>query len=85
MITCGSDNKDSKGGDYYLKKIKIDWKGWKTFTIPFKIFGKTRKPLGWNQIDYLYFNFKGWGIKHNPNGKYYFDDIKLLSKVPTKK
>jgi hypothetical protein len=78
-ITCISDTNVTKGTDYFVKTIKFNWKGWKTFVVPFKSFGNARKPVGWKQISHLNFNFSGWGFKANPEAKYYLDDVKLIS------
>jgi hypothetical protein len=80
IIVMPSENKESKGGDYYYKKVTIDWKGWKTFVVPLDKFGKARKPLGLNQVSNIMFCNKGWGLKPNKAAKYYIDDIKLIAK-----
>ena len=81
-IIFRSENKDSKGADYYYKKIKFNWKGWKTLVIPLKKLTVARKPLGIDKIERIYFANRGWGNKPNDNAVYYFDDMKLLSELP---
>jgi hypothetical protein len=80
IVVLPSENKETKGGDYYFKKISVNWKGWKTFVIPLNKFGKARKPLGWDKIGNILFCNKGWGLKPNKDAKYYIDDIKLIAK-----
>jgi hypothetical protein len=82
IVVCDSNRAETKGGDYFYKKIKINWKGWKTFVIPLGKFGKSRKPMGWNNISQVVFHNNGWGMKPNKEAKYYIDDLKLLSKMP---
>ena len=82
VIIFRSENKDTKGIDYYFYKIKLNWKGWKTFVIPLNKLGKSRKPLGLNKIERIYFINKGWGNKPNENAVYYFADMKLLTELP---
>lgn len=74
MFSIASDPEDSKG-NYYFKRIKLDWTGWKSFSFPFASLGKSRNPIGWNKIDMITFNFKGWGMTPNPDAVYHIDDI----------
>lgn len=79
MLALTSDP-EGKRGNYYYKKIKIDWDGWKTFTIPFDKLGVSRKPVGFNFITTINFHSRGWGIKPVATAKFLIDDIKLLAK-----
>lgn len=79
-ITLGSNPVESKGGNYYLHIMKIDWDGWKTVEIPFSKFQKVRKPVGYNQITDMVINTRGWNIKPTKTAKLMIDDIKLISK-----
>lgn len=76
-VTCLSN---PKGGEnnYYLKKIKIDWKGWKTITIPFSEFSVIRNVAGWSRINSITMFAKGFGCERTPGAKYYIDDVKLV-------
>lgn len=90
MITLTSDPKDMKG-NYYYRKIKVDWTGWKTIVIPFKKMGTSRKPLGFESIQRLTFNCKGWGIEPLIDTVLHLDDVmaitvkKKVTKKPTPK
>ena len=77
MVVCQSDP-EGMVGNYYSKKIRIDWKGWKTITIPFKSFGKDRSPIGWNCITRFLIHSKGWEIEPNPHAEYYIDAVKTV-------
>ena len=77
MIVCES-NPEGTEGNYYYKKIKIDWKGWKTISIPFKEFGVSRNVIGWTCITRFMIATKGWGCEPNPKAEYYIGDVKLL-------
>jgi carbohydrate binding protein with CBM11 domain len=81
FIRCKSNEQQKATNCYYYHKLKIDWQGWKYFMIPFKSFNQVNDPVGWHKIDSLIFHFHGWGLKNNPEGKYYFDDIELISKI----
>ena len=81
-IIFRSENKDNKGADYYYYKMKLNWKGWKTFVIPINKLRKARKPLGKDKIERIYFANNGWGNKPNKAAVYYFDDMKLLTELP---
>jgi Carbohydrate binding domain (family 11) len=79
MLALTSDP-EGKRGNYYYKKIKIDWDGWKTFTIPFDKLGVSRKPVGFNSITAINFHSRGWGIEPMKTAKLFIDDIKLIVK-----
>ena len=79
MFVLTSDP-EGKRGNYYYKKIKIDWDGWKTFTIPFEKLRVSRQPVGFNFITAINFNSRGWGIKPVATAKYLIDDVKLIAK-----
>ncbi len=80
MIACDS-NPEGTQGNYYFKKIKIDWKGWKVITIPFAEFGVSRNVMGWSCITRFSICSNGWGCVPNPNAEYYIDDVKLVDGV----
>jgi len=80
IIGCDS-NPEGTSGNYYLKKITVDWKGWKTITIPFAEFAVFRSSdvVGWKWIPRLTMFTKGWGVEQrNPKAEYYIDDVKLV-------
>lgn len=77
MITFDS-NPEGTQGNYYFKKIKIDWKGWRTITIPLKNFEVSRNVIGWSCITRFSICTKGWGCEPNPAAEYYIDDVKLV-------
>jgi hypothetical protein len=77
MVVCES-NPEGTQGNYYFKRIKIDWKGWKSINIPFSEFGISRNVIGWNTITLFYIGNNGWGCLPNPKAEYYIDDVKLL-------
>ncbi|MCF6175576.1 MAG: hypothetical protein L3J71_07400 [Victivallaceae bacterium] len=79
MLALTSDP-EGKRGNYYYKKIKIDWDGWKKITIPFDKLGVSRKPVGFNLITAINFNSRGWGIEPMKTAKLFIDDIKLIAK-----
>ncbi len=79
MLTLTSDP-EGKRGNYYYKKIKIDWNGWKKFTVPFDKLAVSRKPIGFNSISAINFHSRGWGITPMKTAKLFIDDIKLIAK-----
>ncbi|MBN2641705.1 MAG: hypothetical protein JXR78_08640 [Victivallales bacterium] len=78
MLSFSSDPEGAQG-NYYFKKFKLDWTGWKTFALPFSEFSKSRNPVGWSKIDKISFNFKGWGMTPNLEAQYHLDDLLLIS------
>ena len=80
MLTFGSENPDTKGGDYYIYTFTVDWTGWKQIELPFTQVSSARRPAGWNKIDNLAFNSKGWDQTNTiPGTNLFLDDMKLLN------
>ncbi len=78
MLTIYSEPENATTkGNYYNFKITLDFKGWKSFAIPFKKMAVARKPAGFNKIDSLVFNSKGWNIEPKPGMKLWVDNIAL--------
>jgi len=75
--------------DYFSTFFKVDWSGWKHFTLRKSDFSpkafvegkgwKGKKPIGWNWITYIAVNAKGWGLTPDPDTVLYFDDVGLLA------
>ena len=81
MLVVNSDPADKKGkGNYFFKMIKVDWTGWKDMEIPFSQFGKSRTPVGWNQIDNITFNSFGWGLTPKPGMALSIAEVKVVKK-----
>lgn len=82
QVNMYSDNPDTSGPDYYTTSFKIDWVGWKYFSIPLKACVISRNPMGWHQIDFLEFATTGWGWTPNPSSVLYLDSFVLTSVKP---
>lgn len=51
LITLTATSPGANGnGDYFYKKFKVDFDGWREFTFPLSSFAKMRQPAGWNAI-----------------------------------
>lgn len=70
----------SPGWDYYARGMVLDWAGWKHFRLTKGDFHASRKPIGWNWIDYLSFHASGFGQTPDPNAVLYLDDVRLVRK-----
>jgi hypothetical protein len=83
-LVCNSENpaNGAKEWDYFFYHFTVDWVGWRKFDLRFNedIRG-TRKPLGWQQIDYCSFNAGGWQHSPKPDTVLHFDDVKLIRDV----
>ncbi len=66
MLIITSENTETDGSDYFSFKIKLDWTGARTFLLPFRELGISRRPIGWNQIDRIAFTAGGWGNTPDP-------------------
>ena len=79
-LVCNSENKaDKEGWDYFYLHFRADWVGWKFFNLRLgEDIRPTRKPLGWQQIDYLMISASGWQNHPLPDTVLYFDDFRLV-------
>lgn len=82
QVNMYSDNPDTSGPDYYTTSFKIDWVGWKYFSIPLKACVVSRNPIGWHKIDTLEFTTTGWGWTPNPTSVLYLDSFVLTAAKP---
>lgn len=62
MLILASDTPKSPEADYFSKAIKLDWTGWKSFTIPYTDFSIVRCPVGFSDIQSIMFTSDGWGL-----------------------
>jgi hypothetical protein len=78
IFVINSENPATEGSDYWGLMVKVDWEGWKEFTIPFRELEPTRQPLGWDKVAYVYFTATGWGQTLNPATVLVLDGFELL-------
>lgn len=76
-IAVYSELDSTSTDDYFKKEIVIDWEGWRLFEIPLHEFLATRKPVGWNKIDYVKIASSGWGHEPEESTDLIFDEMKL--------
>ena len=60
---------------YYMKKVVVDWTGWKKLEYRFRSFGKARSPVGWGKIDLLRFTASGWNQNPSNESVWVLDDL----------
>jgi len=77
-----SENATSSGIDYYQYVIPLNWKGWKTYNLTKKDFGKARYPVGWNAITGITFS-ANWGNTQNATSDLFFDSMQFWRKDGT--
>ena len=78
MITMDSRNPaDPESRGYFNRLLPIDWSGWKTVTMPFSEFTRSRNPAGWHKIDQLHMSPKGYGLTPVPGAEVYIGSIRL--------
>ena len=78
LLQFMSNDPDTEGDDYYGKTIVVDKDGWQEFVIPFTELGKTRSPLGYDQISRISLRTKGWDIENPEGSVLYFDKVQLV-------
>ena len=73
-----SDNRNTPAQDYwYVKDYRVDWTGWKQFTLRLEEMDNIRDPVSWGQIDRIGF-FTGWFANEPTDGTMLrLDDIVL--------
>ncbi len=77
MLVLASDTPKSPEADYFSKAIKVDWTGWKSFTIPYTEFSIVRCPVGFSEIQSIMFTTDGWGLTPDPSVVMRIADLKL--------
>ncbi len=77
IILVAVSTEDGKPWSYFIHKIKVDWRGWRTVRIPFAKFGRARTPKGWQAIDSLCFYSRGWDIEPLKGSVIHLDNVRL--------
>ncbi|MEK6795636.1 MAG: heparinase II/III family protein [Spirochaetota bacterium] len=78
MIIILNSRTDPKVFSYFSAQIVVNWQGWKEVKLPFRKFGVSRDPAGWQQIDSISITVDGWGLKPHPESTLYMDDMRLI-------
>ena len=60
---------------YFMKKVAVDWTGWKQLEFHFRSFGKARSPVGWGKIDRLRFTASGWSQSPSDEPVWVLDEL----------
>jgi hypothetical protein len=81
-VIIPSEDPAQEGIDYYSLAVKLNYTGWRNYTVPLADLGKARNPRGLDQIEALTFH-SAWdpNIKPDPETVLIFDDIKVI-KMP---
>lgn len=82
-IVCDSENpEDKQGWDYFYCHLRVDWQGWKHFRLRLgQDIRPSRRPKGWQHINYLSFNASGWHNVPLPDTVLFFNDVRLVRDV----
>ena len=62
---------------YFMKKVTVDWTGWKRLEFHFRSFGKARSPVGWGKIDRLRFTASGWNQTPSDESVWVLDGLEF--------
>ena len=60
---------------YFMKKVAVDWTGWKQLEFHFRSFGKARSPVGWGKVDKIRFTASGWNQSPSDEPVWVLDDL----------
>ena len=77
MLILASEQPQSDGADYFAKTIKLDWTGWRSFTIPFTDLAIARCPVGLGAIGSVLFTASGWDLTPDPSVVLHVADLRL--------
>ncbi|HJN14376.1 MAG TPA: heparinase II/III family protein, partial [Armatimonadota bacterium] len=81
MLIIRSENPDTEGMDYWMARLKLDFEGWRQIVLDRKSMGSARRPLGWDQIDGVYFAASGWENEPDPRAVAHIDQLELFDRV----
>ena len=82
IITFPSEDPETEGGDYFVVYDRVDWSGWREFTLVLDRLAPARSPVGWHQVEGIHFYTRGWGQdKPIPGTVLYLDDMRLLPRT----
>lgn len=79
-LVCNSDNAaDPEGWDYFYYHFEVNWQGWRLLNLRLgEDLRAARKPLGWQQIDYISINASGWQHEPLPDTVLRLDAVRLV-------
>lgn len=77
IVAATSPTEESNAGAYFMHRIEVNWRGWRTLRIPLAVFAEARSPKGWHAIDSLTFHSRGWNIEPTPGTVIYLDNVRL--------
>ncbi len=66
---------------YFRYQFKVDWEGWKDFTIRFDELDSNYNPT-LSALTSVHLDCSGWGMTPNPDCKLYFSSIRLVNRNP---
>ena len=82
VIALASEPEKKSGGNYYSCQLSVNWTGWRTVVLPLKRFGKSRNPIGWNEIQRITFHTHGYNLKPEEGACVRIGSISLLPGTP---
>lgn len=77
IVAATSSNETGKAGSYFIHRLTVNWRGWRTVRIPLVVFGEARSPKGWHAIEYLTLHSRGWNIEPTPGMVIHLDNVRL--------
>jgi len=77
-IVIDSDNVTS---NYYYYEVKVDWVGWRYFSIPLEHFDKHGTPVGWDVVGRIRFNTNGWNNTPLASSDLVIDEMRFSPEV----
>jgi len=83
-LIIASEDKAKEGADYFALTLRLNFTGWRKHVIPLHEIGRTRFPVGWQQID-LFQLHAAWdtSVKINPEDVVILDDLKVITVAAT--
>ncbi|MCK5804121.1 MAG: heparinase II/III family protein, partial [Lentisphaeria bacterium] len=77
IVAATSPTEASGVGSYFIHRLTVNWRGWRTVRIPLALFGEARSPKGWHAVESLTLHSRGWNVEPTSGTVIHLDNIRL--------
>lgn len=84
-LLLSSNNPATAKQDRFLSRFRVDWEGWKRFSVPQWAFHVLEEPAGWEHIESITFSAVGWECVPYADTALWIDDFALVALPPEAK
>ncbi|MGC9317501.1 MAG: heparinase II/III family protein, partial [Armatimonadota bacterium] len=74
-----SEDPEREGPDYFVLRLRLDFEGWRSYTLPYIEIGRARQPVGWHYIQHCRLH-SAWdpNIEVDPEAVAYVDNVRVV-------